>query len=265
MKNKECFKMNLSDYFSFCQQKSIRGLALITDKQYIFYSQLIPDDYRIHNDITIDLENMIHPHYPIYGIDAIRCNHIQVSSLGNELFIELPLYEKISKAQYYFLSEMLKEIRLINLQRNNKIGIIILSNNVIYEEENNPNISLACSSLNNLVTKEIKLEKEKIVGKVLKDDIIINVVKYNIDLENCLCLNDLIISIKKCDMYYLDNYYRKYLIKLFPDYIKVRKLLLDILIISNKNINLENITYTNILEKLQMIYNKLNHIKVKKR
>ena len=53
MINKECLKLDLYEYFSYCQTKSIRGLILITDKQYLFYSQIDPNDYLIHNDIAI--------------------------------------------------------------------------------------------------------------------------------------------------------------------------------------------------------------------
>ena len=121
MIDKECLKLSLSEYFSYCQKKPIRGLALITDKQYIFYSQ-INNDCLIHNDIAIILENQIHPHYKIYSIDAIRSSHIVIFSLGQELFIELSRTGEISLSQYLFLEEILKDIEKLN--SNNKIGIV---------------------------------------------------------------------------------------------------------------------------------------------
>lgn len=118
MVNKKCLKFSLNDYFDYCHNKRIRGLALITDKQYLFYSQ-INNDCKIHNDIAIDLENLIHPNHKIFGIDAIRDNHIFISSLGNELFVELPSNGYFSYSEYLFLAKLLKNLELINRRRKN--------------------------------------------------------------------------------------------------------------------------------------------------
>ena len=35
--NKENINMNFSEYLNYCRDKSVRGVMVITDKQYVFY------------------------------------------------------------------------------------------------------------------------------------------------------------------------------------------------------------------------------------
>ena len=60
--DKRSLKLSPYEYFRYCNKtRRIRGVAVITDKQYIFYSQLLSNDYGTHNDIEIKIENTIHP------------------------------------------------------------------------------------------------------------------------------------------------------------------------------------------------------------
>ena len=263
MINKECLKLDLYEYFSYCQTKSIRGLILITDKQYLFYSQIDPNDYLIHNDIAILLENLIHPYYPIYSVDAIRNNHIVISSIGQELFIELPTNGYFSYSEYLFLIKILKDVELYNFKNESKIGLLIMNDQVVYQEDNKPNIDLAISILKRLIKKNIKIEEEKIIGKVLKNEKIIQTMKYHINIDSCLYIDDLYAIIEICDNYYLDSYYSKFIKKILPNYCKIKEMLSNIQNITNENFELENITYDNVLDKLKEIYSKLNKRKIR--
>ena len=54
---------------------------------------------------------------------------------------------------------------------------------------------------------------------------IIESMKYHIDLENALCLLDIKLSLKRCNNYYNDSYYKGYLLSIFPDFIEVYNLI----------------------------------------
>ena len=48
---------------------------VITGKQCAFYTQILPKDYKTHDDISVNIENEIHPTDQRYGWDAMRDNH----------------------------------------------------------------------------------------------------------------------------------------------------------------------------------------------
>ena len=50
--NDKNLSLNLYDYLVYSQDKSVRGVGLITDKQYIFYTQLD------NSDITLEHERI---------------------------------------------------------------------------------------------------------------------------------------------------------------------------------------------------------------
>ena len=58
--NDKNLSLNLYEYLVYSQNKSVRGVSLITDKQYIFYTQLDNSDIT-HDEIYTKLENEIHP------------------------------------------------------------------------------------------------------------------------------------------------------------------------------------------------------------
>ena len=66
------------EYFDYCKNnKNIRGVWVITDKQSIFYSQILNNDYRTHDDI-----------YHIYILPILLCTyfyqlHYKLSNLAN--------------------------------------------------------------------------------------------------------------------------------------------------------------------------------------
>ena len=93
-------KLKAEDYFDYCKNnRRIRGLWVITDKQSIFYSQVLKDDYRTHDNIQIDIENEIHPNNQIENWGAIRPSHACIASAGVELEIYMPDNGKLSYSQ----------------------------------------------------------------------------------------------------------------------------------------------------------------------
>ena len=113
-----------------------------------------------------------------------------------------------------------------------------------FNKENNTNILLYASYLNlsqrviktrdtnefrekisSLVTKEFVIDEESIIGNTLDNNSIIESMKYHIDLEDSLCLLDVKVSLKRCNKYYNDSYYKDYLLSIFSDFIEVYNLI----------------------------------------
>ena len=92
--DERCLKLDLYEYLTNWREKGTRAVMVITDKQCIFYTQILPEDFKTHDAISIDIENEIHPTNQKYGWDAIRDNHIYlfffffcvgIAMPGNEL------------------------------------------------------------------------------------------------------------------------------------------------------------------------------------
>ena len=76
-----------------------------------------------------------------------------------------------------------------------------------------------------LVTKEFVIDEESIIGSTLDNNSIIESMRYHIDLEDSLCLLDVKVSLKRCNKYYNDSYYKDYLLSIFSDFIEVYNLI----------------------------------------
>ena len=107
-------KLQADEYFDYCKNRRIRGLWVITDKQSIFYSQVLKDDFRNHNNIEVDIENEIHPNMQIEGWDAIRPSHAYIASAGVELEIYMPDNGKLSYSQAKFIIDILNIVEKFN-------------------------------------------------------------------------------------------------------------------------------------------------------
>ena len=70
--------LNLYEYLVYSQDKTVRGVSLITDKQSIFYTQFDNSDIT-HDKIYTKLENKIHPNDVRDGFKAIRDNNIHIA------------------------------------------------------------------------------------------------------------------------------------------------------------------------------------------
>ena len=96
-----------------------------------------------------------------------------------------------------------------------------------------------------LVTKKFIIDEETIIGKTLDNNSIIESMMYHIDLENALCLLDIKVSIKRCNKYYNDSYYKEYLLSIFPNFLEVYSLIdrfnYDDLLDEVSNVNYNNV------------------------
>ena len=222
--NDKNLSLNLYEYLVYSQDKSVRGVSLITDKQYIFYTQLDNSDIT-HDKIYTKLENEIHPNDKRDGFKAIRDNNIHIASVGHELVIYLPDNKLLSLNQYKYIINMLNEVDRFNKENNTNILLYAVYPRLLKGVIKTRDINEFKEKISSLVTKEFIIEEESIIGSKLDDNNIIESMRYHIDLENALCLLDIKVSLKRCNKYYNDSYYKEYLLSIFPDFIEVYSLI----------------------------------------
>lgn len=261
MLNTDDFKSDIYDYFCKSINTSKKGVFLITDKQSIFYYQGDGESYS-HDEIRIEIEKMIHPNKNLYELDTINYNIIFGVSLGHELIVDIP-NGRLSYSQFLFFIDILKKMDKFNKSglSNQKIELLILKRGgTIYKSEN-PNVDEVVIKLNKLIIHDIRLEDEKIIGTTLDDNTIIGCMKYQIDLENCTCLEDLMVSLSRCNNYYNDSYYKFFCLELLNDYLTIINFYYEISKKDYNDISITDITYNNLEDKLREVLNALNNIK----
>lgn len=248
-------KLKAEDYFDYCKNnRKIRGLWVITDKQSIFYSQVLRDDYRTHDNIQIDIENEIHPNNQIENWGAIRPSHACIASAGVELEIYMPDNGKLSYSQAKFITDALNIVEKFNSNEENKRKIKIN----LYEPPNKESkydvtaiedIKLLKDKLQNEITHNIDIEEEKIIGTTLPKEEVINNILSNLNAPY-RNVDELSLLLGKCKSYINDDYYKDIFKKLIPNYKNIKKLfdiLKELYIQSDK---IETMTLDNLEEKL---------------
>lgn len=251
--NKENINMNFSEYLNYCRDKSVRGVMVITDKQYVFYVQKDINDKRYHHELYIDIENKIHPNDQKEGMKAIRDNNVYVASLGHEIAIYMPENRLFSLAQYKFLEKVLDTIDKYNKEYNDNILIYAAYPKLLEQRLKTKDVNEAREYLFNSITKDIIFDDEVIIGDVLSNIEKIECIKYHINLEECSIIMYLDISNKRLKKYYKDSFYKDIVSKIIPD--------LDIFLeeynVERKSINedteINNINYNNIKEIIKLI------------
>lgn len=251
--NKENINMNFSEYLNYCRDKSVRGVMVITDKQYVFYVQKDINDKRYHHELYIDIENTIHPNDQKEGMKAIRDNNVYVASLGHEIAIYMPENRLFSLAQYKFLEKVLDTIDKYNKEYNDNILIYAAYPKLLEQRLKTKDVNEAREYLFNSITKDIIFDDEVIIGDVLSNIEKIECIKYHINLEECSIIMYLDISNKRLKKYYKDSFYKDIVSKIIPD--------LDIFLeeynVERKSINedteINNINYNNIKEIIKLI------------
>ena len=248
-------KLKAEDYFDYCKNnRSIRGLWVITDKQSIFYSQVLRDDFRTHDNIQIDIENEIHPNNQIEGWGAIRPSHACIASAGVELEIYMPDNGKLSYSQAKFITDALNIVEKFNSNEENKRKIKIN----LYEPPNKESkygvtaiedIKLLKDKLQNEITHNIDIEEEKIIGTTLPKEEVINNILSNLNAPY-RNVDELSLLLGKCKSYINDDYYKDIFKELIPNYKNIEKLfdiLKELYIQSDK---IETMTLDNLEETL---------------
>lgn len=176
MLDERCLKLGICDYFKYFDRfGGTRGVAVITDKQYIFYTQILDDDNRTHDSLIIDIEEKIHPLSKKVGLNAFRANNAYIMTYGPKCFVlSLPDDGSLSKNQVIFINDILDEIDKYNKLGEKKVLInLTFSDNYLvnFKDSNTDKIR---KYLYEHITKRSSNEEEIIIGKNLKNGILID-------------------------------------------------------------------------------------------
>ena len=110
--DERCLKLTLHEYLTDWQGKGTRAVMVITDKQCVFYTQILPNDFKTHDDISINIENEIHPTDQRYGWAAMRDNHtyfffdkisLLTSKLSLLVLLSIAISALVCKLKIFFL------------------------------------------------------------------------------------------------------------------------------------------------------------------
>ena len=253
--NKECLKYNVYEYFNFCKKVGQRrGVGVITDKQSIFYTELVNVNLSNHEWIAMDIETSIHDENP-KGYLCLRPENIHYFSLGKELIIDLPNNGELTLSQFNFLLDILEQVKKFNKENNTRTNILVgcIDNNH-FVDYNPYDIDAIIKELSEMITKGIKIEEENIIGKIIDIDKQKENILFQLDLENCKTMYDIACFLKKCTMYYQDNYYGKIFNSLFSNFKEVFELFSKLDDFEQELTT--NVTYDNLLEELNKYINK---------
>lgn len=239
-------KLSPYEYVQYCNEiKYIRGVAVITDKQWIFYSQILENDYGTHNDIVMDIETEVYHNPQYFG----RSSNAYIFLVGGEIIISMPDNGELSLSQTKFISDILEKINKYaneeeNFRKQINIGFFAKKNSCF----NITDINKIQQKLKEMTTTNITIEEEKIIGNTLtKEEIKNNLLTY-LDFKNCSNMKEVIDILIRCKTYYKDSYYKETFLEIFPDYVKINDIINKY---NNKNMEQErvnNVTFKNVKE-----------------
>ena len=217
MIDNESLKLSVYEYYVHSLKKSTRGVGLISDKQSIFYSQVLEGDNKTHENIITELEYYIHPGDKREGWDSIRDYNIHFFSTGEEFIMDLPKGDIITISQYNFLCEILDNVKKFNKSYPKyKIWFFISTDSKYLKTYNRFDAEDIKEKLKNLIVKDNKtIEEELIIGKINNKDEIIKNMIYTINLNSLDDLND---KIEIINRYYGDSFYHNYLLEILNYY-----------------------------------------------
>lgn len=242
--NKESLELNVYDYFNYCKDiRKIRGLGVITSKQFVFYSQILPNDFKTHDDIIVTLENAIHPYDQREGFSASRVNNLYIASVGKEFIIYMPDNGQLSYSQSKFLLDALDMVKKFN-QENDKIKIDLFDNHENESIFDTYDVDKVKEKIKNRITKNVIIEEEKIIGSALSNEEIKNNLFYHLDFSKCMNVSDILYLLDKCFLYSRDSYYKDIFMEIFPDYEKVLSLKLVLNNFGNEKVS--NVRFDNV-------------------
>lgn len=155
---------HFKDYFN------TRGVGIITDKQFVLYTQNNMYDGFNHDSAMPYLDKKIYPYKHYEGFYR-NSKDISFASMSEDLYFFMPDNDYISKNQYQFLLYMLKEIERYNNQADERKKVTIH----IYGKTNDMSISSSDIDdvkqfISRISIRNIISEKEEIIiGKTLND------------------------------------------------------------------------------------------------
>lgn len=245
--DERCLKLDLYEYLTNWREKGTRAVMVITDKQCIFYTQILPEDFKTHDAISIDIENEIHPTNQKYGWDAIRDNHIYLFFDKIGVGIAMPGNEQLSYAQAQFITEYLEVIDKYNKEHEEKRVKLDFHASGNYDGLYDTfDIDSIIDRLEKQITNDITIEEEKIIGNTLSEEDKRKNLKKQLGCESCHSIKDIIKVLGKTDMFYNNSYYKDILSTIFPDYEKLKGLAPLLENLDNNDQSIDNVNLDNI-------------------
>ena len=265
MINEESLEKDIYEYLKYCREEGvIRGVGIVTDYQYIFYSQLLKDDYAAHESIVMKLEDYIHPDDVGNVWASFRDNHVYIFSWGKKIDINLPADETLSTNQYKFLCGILDDIDKFNREvtDDRKVKIdVYTSIKGRFDKYNLLDVKRIKDELLTMVTREIKIENQKVIGKTLDEKDIKESILFNIGLRKSMTIKELLSSLNMCKEYYDVDYYHNTFCNIFSNYLECLEMIKVLYQLYGLDFVLNEISFETMFNILrENIKNKFNSI-----
>ena len=209
MNLKNINSMNIIDYYNLCMNTySRKAVGIISSKQQIFYVEKNNNMYLTHDEISSNITRTMYESDTNY-----ESSNIYYFSTGKEFVVYIP--NNISNSQLKQFTNLYNKIYEFNKSNLKKIEIIITGNNINIDE--NTKYEDALEQLNNIVINNEIIKKERIIGKPLSKEEIIENLSSLCELDKCNNIETLQRTILLLIHYYKDDYYKKYIEELFPN------------------------------------------------
>ena len=254
MKKEEYKNINIYDFYKFSEYRGfVRGAGVITNKQLMFCKE--PNGaYVTHNDIVMDIEKMFYDYLSSKDIGWGLDSNVHFFSTGHDLFIHLPYSTEFGLSQYYFLCDILDMVDKFNneVKEDKQIEVLITTSRPGFFTNCTPKKSTEGlrEELKKMVTKNITVRKEKIVGTVLEQEKVQSILLNYISIDKCCNLEELINKILSINKYYIDDYYHDVFYKIFPVYEEVYSIISFFKSIGITSLPVSNLSFENVLDFL---------------
>lgn len=170
MIDQKSLSLSIYDYYTYCRKiEKVRAVGVITNSQFVFYSQINESDYKVHNEIFMQLENIIHKNNNS-TFNEYRTNDVYIASLGNELIIFMPTRKALSHNQYLFLCDILDQIIKFNEDKDDKIYVYVAGSNHINDLKQT-DLQKVKEQLSKDVKRIVNIEDEQIIGTTIDSNV----------------------------------------------------------------------------------------------
>ena len=266
--NPESLKRNVYEYLKYCKQnRTVRGVGIITSKQFVFYSQVGQSDYMTHDELMVTIEQLIHP-IERTGWDAIRPQDASLALIGNTIFFYLPDTEELTYSQFEFLNKVLDQIE----KYNQEVELKEHARLICYKKEelDTQNVESMRKKLETHISKSFSLEEERIIGETLTKEQIIKTMQDQLNIKSCKTLDDFVLCLVQCEEYKMDSYFQPYFDEMFQDYQEIKQYIIFLKSVAKENISIKveislKETLLNVIKKLffdqKNIFERINFLR----
>lgn len=173
MANIDPRSLSVDVYDHYTKYYNKRGVGIITDHQFAFYSEHLPDDFKTHDQIAVELNQAIFPDMSFNEAYQSE-NDITIASIQKNVVISLPRDGYFSDNYYDMLIYYLSELNNSLIEKNRDIDIAISSTFYgVYETFDNKDDALVFVTELYEKSKEADIKrdadkKEVIIGDTLE-------------------------------------------------------------------------------------------------